>query len=376
MKSTTTTTSITHIDDAAPLHPASFPNQPHGRFRDIPATIANVKYLLESYSIAVQYNCIKKKLLIHLPDPECGIGDNYDNSAMTSILSLATLNGMSTTAIPSIVEALADRCTFNPVTEWIRSRPWDGVDRMPDICATLTVRKEFPEPLKKVLVHKWLLSAVAAAVKETGFKARGVLVLQGPQGIGKTSWVGSLVPDAALRDMVIKVDHHLDANNKDSILGAITHWIVEIGELDSSFKKDFARLKGFLTNDSDKVRRPYARTESEYPRRTVFFATVNDENFLVDHTGNTRWWTLPVESINFEHRIDMQQVFAQLAQDLLADKQWWLTKEEEQQLETHNSLHRTNSVLRERLLDAIDLTRKDLPAMSTCPLQRSSRCWR
>ena len=75
---------------------------------------------------------------------------------------------------------------------------------------------------------------------------------------------------------------------------------------------DMARLKGVLTRDFDKVRRPYARAESEYQRRTVFFASVNKPNFLVDMTGNTRWWTIPVSKINYEHGIDMQQVFAQL----------------------------------------------------------------
>lgn len=155
--------------------------------------------------------------------------------------------------------------------------------------------------------------------------------------------------------MVIRVDHHLDPHNKDSILGAITHWIVELGELDSSLKKDVARLKGVLTSDSDKVRRPYGKTESEYQRRTVFCATVNEENFLVDHTGNTRWWTLPLIEINYQHGIDMQQVFAQLALDIESGKEWWLTKDEERLLEEHNSQHRSISLMRERLLNIIDL---------------------
>jgi putative DNA primase/helicase len=208
------------------------------------------------------------------------------------------------------------------------------------------------------LVYKWLLSATAAAVMPRGFKARGVLTFQGPQGIGKTSWVMSLVDDPTLREILIKVDHHLDPHNKDSILGAITHWIVEIGELDSSFRKsDVSRLKGVLTSDSDKVRRPYAKTESEYQRRTVFCATVNEENFLVDHTGNSRWWTLPLVAINFQHDINMQQVFAQLALDVAAGAQWWLTKAEEVTLEQHNSDHRSVSLMRERLMGYIDLSR-------------------
>ena len=348
------------LDAAKALHPSTFPNKPRSNYSGPPATIANVKHMLDHYGVRVRYNAIKKKLAIKLPK-QGGTADNADNTAMTSILSLATLNNMVAVPVPAIVEALGDRNPYNPVEVWIVKKPWDRIDRLQPVYDTLTVREGFPEQLKKVLVYKWLLSAVAAALSKERFKGRGVLVFQGPQGIGKTSWVVSLVPHPVLRDLVVKVDHHLDANNKDSILGAITHWIVEIGELDSTFRKDFARLKGFLTSDSDKVRRPYARTESEYPRRTVFFATVNDENFLVDHTGNTRWWTLPLVAIDFEHGIDMQQVFAQLAVDWANGAQWWLTKDEEQLLESCNSDHRTSSVIRDLLIELIDVTKKGAP---------------
>ena len=358
------------LDAARALDLSTFPNEPESKYSGPPATIPNVGHMLYSYGITVRYDVIKKKLRIKMPK-QGGSTDNADNSAMTTILSLATLNGMLTLPVPGIVEALGDRNPYNPVALWILTKPWDGIDRLQDMYGTLTVREHFPEQLKRVLVRKWLLSAVAAALSRGRFKGRGVLVLQGPQGIGKTTWGISLVPHAGLRDLVLKVDHHLDANSKDSVLGAITHWIVEIGELDSSFRKDFARLKGFLTSDSDKIRRPYARTESEYARRTVFFATVNDENFLVDHTGNTRWWTLPLVAINFEHGIDMQQLFAQLAVDWANGAEWWLTKEEEQLLESCNSDHRTTSVIRDRLLEILNLDRigaVGLKALSTTEL--------
>jgi predicted P-loop ATPase len=292
----------------------------------LPTTIENVAHMLRHHEITIRYDVVKKKLRITIPG-HTGTTDNADNTAITLIISLVTLNGMATGQVPSIVEAIADRHLYNPVAEWIQSKPWDGVDRLPALFDTLQEREGFSPQLKRILVYKWLLSAVAAAVIPRGFKARGVLTFQGPQGIGKTSWVMSLVSDALLREMVIKVDHLLDPHNKDSILGAITHWIVEIGELDSSFKKDVARLKGVLTSDSDKVRRPYAKTE--YQRRTVFCATVNEENFLVDSTGNTRFWTLPLVSINYAHGIDMQQVFGQLALDVMAGAQWWLTPDED-----------------------------------------------
>lgn len=184
-----------------------------------------------------------------------------------------------------------------------------------------------------------------------------MLTLQGKQGLGKTTWGRSLVPDSPLREEVVKLDHHLDGG-KDSQIGAITHWIVEIGELDSSFRKDIARLKGFLTNDRDKLRRPYDKTEAEYQRRTVFMASVNQRDFLVDPTGNTRWWTLPCTAIDYKHGIDMQQLFAQLATLLDAGEQWWLTPDEEAELEYRNSSHRSFSVVVDRLEAALDLDPK------------------
>ena len=135
---------------------------------------------------------------------------------------------------------------------------------------------------------------------------------------------------------------------------AIKHWLVEMGELDSSFRKDIARLKGYLTSDKDKVRRPYARTNSEYQRRTVFCASVNEETYLVDPTGNSRFWTLPVIEINYQHSIDMQQVFAQLAVDWKQGAEWWLTPEEESELEVQNDAHRAVSALEELILQALD----------------------
>ena len=198
-----------------------------------------------------------------------------------------------------------------------------------------------------------------------GFRSRGVLTLQGPQGIGKTSWCRSLIPDPALREVALKLDHHLDGGNKDSIIGAISHWIVEIGELDSSFKRDVARLKGFLTNDRDKVRLPYARKPAEYGRRTVFLASVNQSDFLVDNTGNSRWWTLPVVEINFEHNVDMQQLFTQLVERFEAGDQWWLNAEEERELEYRNAMHRSFSMIKERLDEIVDWDAEDPEAYTS-----------
>jgi len=329
-----------------------FPDQPLGNGGP-PTTLDNVAFLCDFYQVSVSYNVIKKQLQIRMKN-HSGMTDNSANTALTHVQSLAAKHGMSINFVPALLAALGDKNPCNPVSEWIFSERWDGSDRLPTFYATITTEDEFPIGFKETLMFRWALSAVAAALKPNGFRARGVLTLQGSQGLGKTSWCRSLVPDSVLRDEVIKLDHHLDGG-KDSQIGAITHWIVEIGELDSSFRKDVARLKGFLTNDRDKVRRPYDKTEAEYQRRTVFLASVNQQDFLVDPTGNSRWWTLPCKEIDYDHGVDMQQLFAQLATLFNDGEQWWLTPEEEEQLEYRNAAHRSFSLVVDRLEATLDL---------------------
>lgn len=341
--------------DHQPLESHSFPHRER-RSGVIPCTGPNVEHLLKSYDITVRYDVIAKRTTIDLPGWEGSI-DNADNVAMAMIVSLAEANNMQRSGIEEQVLAVGDRNMFNPAADWIASKPWDGVDRLPAIYDTITTAEGFLAKLKAILIYKWLLSIVAAAMMTRGFKARGVLTLQGPQGIGKTAWVARLVPDPLLRERIVRLDLHLDPQDKDSVLAAITKLIVEIGELDSSFRKDIARLKGFITRDSDSIRRPYARTHSDYPRRTVFAATVNAWDFLQDETGNTRFWTIPAIKIDYEHDIDMQQLFAQLRVDLDNGAIWWLTKAEEALLNDSNRNHNATSLIRDGIMELVDTDR-------------------
>jgi putative DNA primase/helicase len=341
------------LDSVRRLNPKGFPHAPKEGSDQIKPTVLNLQYLLEAYGVMVVYDEIKKKLFIFIPG-QVGSADNQDNVALAHIYSLATLNGMATSSIGNLLIVIGDRNRRNPVKDWIQSKPWDGVDRFEEFANTIQERKGYPVAMKTLLLRKWLRSAIAAVLMAQGFHCRGVLVLQGKQSVGKSSWFQALIPNAVLGELVILLGHNLDPANKDSVTKAISHWIVELGELDSTFKKDIARVKGFLTSGSDKIRRPYGRLESEYPRRTVFCASVNDTCFLVDETGNSRFWTIAVESVNYQHDIDMQQLFAQIAVEFHAREQWWLTQGEEMQLALVNADHRVVSMVRERLMAAID----------------------
>ena len=344
---------VNELDRYEPIDPARFPNQPHDKSNVPPTTASNVAYILKVHDVSVRYNVIKKQIEI-LWNGQSAVSENLSSTSLNIVISLMVKNRMSPSLVPSMLEVIANQNPYSPAADWINSRQWDGIDRLQDFCSTLTERSDFSAELKKTLIHRWLISAVAAVLMENGFRCRGILTLQGPQSIGKTSWIRKLIDVPELQKDLIRIDHHLDAGNKDSKLTAISHWIVEIGELDSSLKKDVARLKGFITSDRDKIRRPYARGDSEYPRRTVFCASVNDHAFLVDQTGNSRFWTIPVTAIKYQHDVDMQQLFAQVAVDYKNGVPWWLTQEEEQLLEHHNKDHRTVSIIRERLIAAIN----------------------
>lgn len=338
-----------------------FPDQPTGNGSP-PPTIANVQFLLAGNGVLARYNVIRKHTDISIPNLP-GVIDNSDSVAIAHIKSLMALHGINNGDAKSIVEAIANQNPYNPVADWIRSVPWDGIDRLPAIYDTLRTVSDYPSTLKHSIMYCWLLSAAAAALLPSGFSTRLVLTLQGPQSIGKTRWCMSLVPDALLRAAVVKTDHHFDGANKDSLITAIRYWIVELGEVESSFRKDQERLKGILTRDRDVVRLPYAAADAEFPRRTVFLASANGADFLSDPSGSTRWGVIAVESINYEHGVDMQQLFAQLAEAVDQGDQWWFTPEQEAELEAWNERHQTTSVVRDSIAAIIDFDQQDVGDM-------------
>ena len=311
----------------------SYPHWVHRKENGAPAgTLENLKVLLAHEGISVSYDEVKKDIRYKLPDAlrEERFGpDNRQNAVFAEILSLCERHRFPTVNLDAFLVSIASENRNNPVDMWIQSRAWDGSDRIGELCDTLKLSPWFPDDLKKLLIRRWLVSAVAACETQE-FKARGVLVLQGAQAIGKTSWFASLVPAGSgwFLDGVA-----LDPEDKDSLKRVISHWIIELGELEATFKKaDINKLKSYITSSVDVVRLPWARKFSDFPRRTVFCASVNQAEFLVDTTGNSRWWCLPCRSIDYRHGIDVQQVWAQARVMFLDGEKWWLTEEEERKL--------------------------------------------
>lgn len=312
-------------------------------------TVENLEYLLDEYGITARYNETRKQVEVHLPGRTYSV-DNRANCSLAELNSICARNRMPQSMLSDYVKLIADRNAYNPVRDWITSKPWDGISRLQALYDTITVKGD--TAMRDMLIYRWMLSCVAAVFVERGFESHGVLVFTGEQGQGKTKWVKRLVP--ADLDVVL-VGAVLDPNNKDTITNAVSHWLVELGELDATFRKaDIARLKSFITNSVDKLRRPYDRIESEYQRRTVFFASVNESKYLVDDTGNRRWWTIAAIAVNYEHDLDMQQVWAELLTHYERGERWYLTREEQQMLQEVNQEHEAVDPVEEQIATSFD----------------------
>lgn len=302
-------------------------------------TVTNMQHMLNHYGFTVRYDVIRKRIDLNYPGMTTMV-ENQQSVALATVRSLCAKNSLPKQDAAEHLIHISNmpENLWNPVADFIRSQQWDGQSRFGDLLATVELREGYDSHLWEVLLRRWLISAVAAALKPSGFMTKGVLVFQGAQSVGKTSWFRSLVPNE-LRDL-IKVDAMIDPQNKDTVISAVSHWLVELGELDGTLRRaDIARLKGFISQDCDQFRRPYARAEDKAPRRTVFFASVNPEQFLADDTGNVRWWTIPVAAINHSHTIDMQQLWAEVAMWYEAGERWWLNRDEEARLERLNGQH-------------------------------------
>lgn len=319
------------------------------------AHIDNLNEILRRLGVSVRYNVIKKEEEIIIPGQAFSC-DNAANASLAWLSSECSLFDFPTAKLGDFITYVADTNLFNPVQQWIMSKPWDGTDRLADFFATITAKNESINPdakrLKEILMLRWAISAVAAAMLPDGVSAAGVLVLQGDQYLGKTKWFKTLVP----RELdLIKDGMLLRPDDKDSVKQCVSYWLVELGELDATFRRsDIAALKSFLTNDRDVLRRAFAKRESTYARRTVFFGSVNPREYLHDPTGNRRYWTIECESINHSHDLDMQQVWAQLHALFREGESFYLSPDEMKLLNSHNEDFTALDPTEERLETQID----------------------
>lgn len=274
--------------------------------------------------------------------------------------------------IPAAVNRVALDNAYNPIADYLDTLAWDGEPRLQRWMQRLLGAPD--TPFVQAIGPKVLISAVARA-RDPGCKVDTVLVLEGDQGIRKSSAVAALFGEEYTAESVSLFDQH----NK-MVMQMMGAWVVELAEFVAFFKKDAASVKGLISMRSDKVVLPYAKVASTHPRRCVFFGTINPEDFgyLTDGTGNRRYWPVSVSKIDLpgirKHR---DQLWAEAQHLYRQGERWWLEKDEEL-LATAQTAERQEQdawepLLRERLHGWTEVTPVVAMKMLGIPADRMDR---
>jgi putative DNA primase/helicase len=183
---------------------------------------------------------------------------------------------------------VATERSFHPVKEFLNDLPqWDNISRVDTLLIKYLGAKD--SEYVRAVTRKTLCAAIAR-VMQPGIKFDTTLILNGPQGIGKST-IFSKLAGKFFSDALSIADMH-DKTAAEKLQGS---WILEIGELAGIRKVDEDTLKSFLTRQDDKFRASYGRVVEEHPRQCIIVGTTNQEaGFLRDTTGGRRFWPVKV----------------------------------------------------------------------------------
>lgn len=209
-----------------------------------------------------------------------------DTAQLKSIIDIRYLPFSSRNHDVAFTKAADDR-HFHPVRDYLNSLPeWDGIERVEDLFIRYLQADD--TPYVRAVTRKTFAAAVAR-VYVPGIKFDCVPVLDGDQGIGKSTIVKDLVTSEYYSETLSLTDMD-DKSGAEKLQG---FWAVEIGELAGMKKADIEKVKAFLSTCDNKYRPSYGKVVESHPRQCIIIATVNGERgYLRDITGNRRFWII------------------------------------------------------------------------------------
>ena len=244
--------------------------------------------------------------------------DDDDLSEFTAWFSRNGFPLAGKNTVADAVGVIVREAVIHPVRAWLDGLAWDGVERLDHWLVEYLGAAD-----TQFVRHAgacWLISAVAR-VMQPGCKADGVLILEGNQGIGKSSalrvlagdWFGDALPPMTSKDA------------SSYLRGS---WIIELSELSAMNRSDIEAIKAFLSRSEERFRPAYGRYEVTVPRQCVFAGTTNQSSYLQDTTGNRRFWPVNVGDIDLKRlEGDRDQLFAEAVAAFREGRQWWLPAE-------------------------------------------------
>jgi predicted P-loop ATPase len=214
------------------------------------------------------------------------------------------------------VEVVARDRIFHPVREYLDGLSWDGTPRLETWL--LRYLGAADTAYHRAVGPRWLISAVAR-IYVPGCKADCALILEGPQGIRKSSALMALAAPWF-------TDRLSDLGSKDAAMETRGVWVIEIAELDTMGRAEVSTIKAFMSRTQDRFRPPYGKRLVDLPRQCVFAGSVNPEGgYLKDPTGGRRFWPVVCSTIDLEALLrDRDQLWAEARDRFRRGEPWWL----------------------------------------------------
>ena len=307
----------------------------NGEIKVIPMnTSDNLELVLQRNNTTIKYNIITKEINASTT--------NFYNSNLNTLSSEikdeALREGLKLSMADVIrcMEEIAHKHEYDPFKDYLDSLwdKWDKVSRLQDYIDCFNTTPTYNKDLKQIIFKNWLMQFVDSTYNDN-FKSQGMLVLKGEQGIFKTTSMSYLIP---LQEDWCFLSEQKYSDNRDCIQTITSNKLVELSEFARSTKA-VDSLKGFVTAPTDKMVLKYDKFPTNYKRKTIFYATVNDDNFLVDDE-NRRFWVVDIESIDIDKlkEFDYDQLWAELyyLYHVMGETKCYLDSTEQQLLRTSN----------------------------------------
>ena len=194
----------------------------------------------------------------------------------------------SPTKLKEALIAVAAERSYHPIKEYLNSlQAWDGVERLDNLLINYLGAEN--NEYSKAVIRKTIVAAVAR-IYEPGTKFDSVLILNGPQGIGKSTFFERLGTKWFSDSLTIT-----DMRDKAAAEKLQGYWLLELGELAGIKKTDVETVKSFVSRTDDKYRASYGVNVESHPRQCIIVGSTNSESgFLRDITGNRRFWPVRV----------------------------------------------------------------------------------
>ena len=208
------------------------------------------------------------------------------------------------------VTKVADDRAYHPIREFIESLPeWDKVPRVDTLLVDYLGASD--TAYVRAVTRKTLCAAISRVLRP-GCKFDSMLVLNGPQGVGKSTLIAKLAGEWFSDSLNLG-----DTKDKTAAEKLQGYWILEIGELAGLKKAEVETLRSFLSRQNDIYRAAFGKRATPHLRQCVFFGTTNAESgYLRDTTGNRRFWPVKTpgngkkQSWNLTHE-EILQIWAE-----------------------------------------------------------------